>query len=237
MSYGGRNEITSGRFYYTTDIYFDIIFTYNKNKIATETWYVPGTNIQVDGYINSYNKQGQLVKRDEPDYQLYTLYTYDPKGNPIKIEVYDYQGNLFYGYEFEFTTPIKNPFAAVPGLPESIFFTDAMEGPNRFTGLKQYFNDEQGNPIVFFQWNSEETEIQAGDRHLAVYQNSRDIISDTWTDQTWTYENCSGNSDAAHTSHAGKPSRENKFMKLAHAQKTATYKQDLQNFKNSFLNH
>jgi len=235
MSYGSRNEIRNARFFYATDVFYDIVFEYDKNKLVTETWYIPGTNTAVDGYINSYNAQGQLVKRDEPLFELYCLFTYDVARNLSKIELFDYAGNLWYGLDLEYSRPIKNPFRSVTGLPESIFFTDAMEGPNRFTGLKQYFLDDQGNQVIVFQWKSVETEITTGAQNYPVYQNSRDVVSGVWTDQTWTYENCSGNADSAHNKQALSPSKGNPFMELLHAKKSSHYKQDITDFRKAFL--
>ena len=150
MSYGSRNEITNARFYYDAATFYDIVFEYEKDKIITETWYEPGTNIAVDGYINSYNARGQLVKRDEPLYEVYCLFHYDAANNPVKIEFFDYGNNLVYGVGFSYSRPVKNPFRSVTGLPESIFFTEAIEGPNRFTGLKYYFPDPKKlvTPII-----------------------------------------------------------------------------------------
>ena len=233
--YGNRGEVTNARFYYTPDVFYDIVFTYDKGKIITEIWYVPGTTTRVDGYTNSYNKLGQLVNRDNPDYNLFVIFYYDAQGNPVDTKIFDNDGNFLVGYEQEYTKPIKNPFLAVPGIPESIFFASAMEGPQRFTGLKQYFNDEQGNPVVFFDWKSAETKLIAGDRNLAAYQNSKDDISGTYTEQTWTYENCAGNSAPARGNHAVAPSPGNTLNKLLRAKKTSHYKQNIINFKKAFL--
>ncbi|MES2646681.1 MAG: hypothetical protein V4717_07405 [Bacteroidota bacterium] len=235
MAYGERNEITSAKFYYDAATYYDIIFEYEKDKIVKETWYEPGTNIPFDGYINSYNTQGQLVKRDEPIYELYSLFHYDVAHNVTKIEIFDYAGNLYYGVDLTYSRPVKNPFTSVTGLPESIFFTDAIESPNRFTGLRYYFNDDQGNEVAFVEWKSDETELVAGAQNYAVYQNSRDDINGIWTDQTWTYENCTGNSEAAHSSHAVSQAKANPFKQLSHARKTSHYKQDLLAWKKAFL--
>jgi hypothetical protein len=234
MSYGDRNEIRNARFFYDAATFYDIVFEYDKDKITTETWYVPGTDISVDGYINSYNGQGQLVKRDEPLYELYTLYYYDAARNPVKIELFDYAGNLWYGANLDYSRPIKNPFMSVTGLPESIWFTDAIEGPNRFTGLRYYFLD-QGSEFTFFQWKSEETEIITGAENYPVYQKSIDAIGGMETAQTWTYENCAGNSDAAHSKQGVSPSKGNPFVELLHAKKSGHYKQDILNFRKSFL--
>ena len=234
MVYGNRGELTNARFYYAPDVFYDIVFTYDKGKIATEIWYEPGTTTRIDGYTNSYNKLGRLVKRDNPDFNLYVLFNYDPKGNPIGIKIFDYDGNFWAGYELEYTKPIKNPFLAVPGIPESVFYVNAIEGPQRFTGLKQYFNDEQGNQVVFFEWKSAETELIAGDRNLAAYQNSKDDISGTYTAQTWTYENCAGNSPNAHGNKGVAASPGNTFNKLLRAKKTSHYKQDIINWKKAF---
>jgi hypothetical protein len=198
MEYNSSNLMSKAKFTYGDGVFYDIVFTYDKNKLVKETWYTQDTKEIVDGYINTYNKKGQLVKRDEPLYELYCIFKYDAIGNVKSADLFFYDGTLYYGYEYSYSGPIRNPIASVKGLPSSVFFTDDCTTPYRFTGLKSYYNDELGNRVVDFNWESAETEIKTGPENYPVYQNSRDVISDTWTDQTWTYENCSGNCGWTH---------------------------------------
>ena len=199
MEYDKKNRMSKARFFYSEDDFYDIILTWEKDKLVKETWYVPGTEDILDYYINTYNKKGQLVKRDNPPYNWYSQFHYDNKGNLKSQEIINNDGSLYYGWEFSYSKPVKNPFTAVPGMPVSIFFVEWNEiSPNRFTGLKTYYHDEDGNKVVDFNWESAETILKAGPGHYAVYQNSRDVISNNWTDQTWTYEKSSGKSESHH---------------------------------------
>ncbi len=89
--------------------------------------------------------------------------------------------------------------------------------------------------VILFQWKSAETEIITGAENYPVYQNSIDAVGGMVTDQTWTYENCAGNSDATQSNHAVSPAKGNPFMQLLHAKKSSHYKQDILNFKKDFL--
>jgi hypothetical protein len=202
MEYDNRNLMTKAIFTYGDGVFYDIVFTYDKNRIVTETWYTQDTKEIVDGYVNTYNKKGQLVKRDEPVYEIYCLFKYDAIGNVVSGELFFKDGTFWYGTEYAYSGPIKNPFASVAGLPSSVFYTDDCTTPNRFTGLKSYHNDEFGNRVVAFNWESAETEIKTGPENYPVYQNSRDLISDTWTDQIWRYENCSDHCGWTHPKNA-----------------------------------
>jgi len=197
MEYDNNNQMSKARFYYSEEEFYDIVLTWEKDKLVKETWYVPETEDIVDYYVNFYNKKGQLIKRDNPPYEFYALSLYDNKGNVKSIEFIGYDGNFIYGLEFSYSKPVKNPETAIPGLPISIFFADwNNSSPDRFTGYKTYSHDENGNQVVDFNWESAETEIKTGIGHYPIYQNSRDVISDMWTDQTWTYENSRGKSES-----------------------------------------
>ena len=183
MEYDNKNRMSKAIFYFSEDEYYDIVLRWENDKVAEETWYAPGTEDMVDHYFNTYNKKGQLVKRDNPPYQFYAIFHYDNLGNIKSQEIINDDGSLYYGWEFSYSEHIKNPFTAIPGMPASIIFVEWNDSsPNRFTGLKTYYHDENGNKVVDFNWESAETVIKAGLEHYAVYQNSRDVISDTWTD-------------------------------------------------------
>ncbi len=197
MEYDNRNIMSKARFFYSTDDFYDIVFTWEKNQLVKETWFVPGTENIADYIVNSYNGKGQLVKKDDPPYELYTIFQYDAVGNCSGWKIFDYQDNLYYAVDFSYSGPVKNPFTSVTGWPISLFFLDDISSPNRFTGVKGYYHDENGNQIVDYQWNSAETEIRTGFQNYPVYQNSRDEVNGDWTDQTWTYEMGAGKSGYA----------------------------------------
>jgi hypothetical protein len=221
MEYDNKKRMSKARFYYSEADFYDIVLTYKKDKLVKETWYSPGTEYIVDYYVNTYNKKGQLIRRDDPPYSYHSLFHYDNKGNLKGLEVINDVGSLIYGAEESYSKPVKNPFTAVPGMPVSLFFVDDnISSPNRFTGINNYYNDENGNKVVFFNWESAETVIKAGPEHYAVYQNSRDVVTDTWTDQTWTYEKSSGKSESHHNwdNHSGHKanSHDLNYYKLKH---------------------
>lgn len=196
MEYDNNNRMSKARFYYSEEEFYDIVLTWEKDKLVKETWYVPGTKDTVDYYENFYNKKGQLVKRDNPPWNWYSLYYYDHIGNITKTEINFNDGSLYFGIEFSYSTRIKNPFTAIPGWPVTLFFIEWNDcSPNRFTGVKGYDDN-----VVYYNWESAETVLKAGLGNYAVYQNSRDVVNDEWTDQTWTYEKSSGKSESHHHS-------------------------------------
>jgi hypothetical protein len=206
MEYDNKNRMSKARFFYSEDDFYDIVLTWEKDKLVKETWYAPGTEDIVDYYVNTYNKKGQLIRRDDPPYFFHCLFYYDNTGNLKSLEIINDDGSFNYGQEFSYSRSVKNPFTAVPGMPVSMFFVNDNESsPNRFTGIKGYYKDENGDKVVDFNWESAETVLKAGPEHYAVYQNSRDVVSDTWTDQTWTYEKSSGKSESHHNweNHSG----------------------------------
>lgn len=217
MEYDNNNRMSKARFYYSEEEFYDIVLTWEKDKLVKETWFVPGTENVVDYYENIYNKKGQLIKRDNPPWNWYSLFYYDNIGNLTKTEINFDDGSLYFAIEFSYSTHVKNPFTAVPGMPVSIFFVEWNEiSPNRFTGLKGY----DGNNEVYYHWESAETAIKAGVGHYAVYQNSWDVVSEDWVDQTWTYEKSNGKSEAHHNweSHSGHKAKSTNpdYYKLKH---------------------
>ena len=188
MEYDENNIMSKARFYITPEEFYDIVLTYENDKLVKETWYYPGTMDVFDYYINTYNNEGQLVKRDEPLFELYTLFYYYDDGNFKGNEIF-YQGNLYVGYEFEYSKKIKNPFATVTGLPVTLFILDDLTVPYWGTTFKQYINDENGNQVVLSEMKFEDTEIKTGPHHYPIYIKSYDFVNDIWTETVWEYEN------------------------------------------------
>jgi hypothetical protein len=236
MEYSSRNLISKAHFYYSDEEHYDIVFDYDKNKIVKETWYLPGTDDVVDYYLNIYDSKGQLAERDDPPYELKTIFQYDATGNCTSEETFDYQGNLYFGVEYTYSKPIKNPFASVTGLPIAWLWVNDHLDQNRFTGLKQYFKDEDGNQVVIFDWESAETQISTGPRNYADYQNSRDVISDTWTDQTWTYDNNTGNSGLAHIDVSSSQGKANSNVHNNFRFRSNTLRQEIKKLHQEFSN-
>jgi hypothetical protein len=236
MEYNSRNLMSKANFYYSVDEHYDIVFNYVKNKLMKETWYYPGTDIVYDYYINTYNRKGQLAERDDPPYELKSLFKYDATGNCTSVEVYDYQGNLYFGEEFTYGRRIKNPFASVTGLPIAWLWVNDHLDQERFTGYKQYFNDADGNRVVIFDWESAETEIRAGVHNYAVYQNSHDVISDTWTDQTWTYEKLAGKSKYEHFDNTASQVKANSDEHNSLKFRSNTFRQEMKKLHEKYSN-
>lgn len=72
MEYNEKNLMSKARAYVGAD-YYDLVFTYDNDKLVKETWYFPGTMDVYDNYVNTYNDKGQLIKRDDPPYEVYTF--------------------------------------------------------------------------------------------------------------------------------------------------------------------
>lgn len=238
FEYNSRKLMSKVKFTYGDGVFYDIVLTYDKNKLVRETWYAENTKDTVDYYINTYNKKGQLVRRDDPPYGFYDIFKYDIFGNLTSSELINYDGTLNFGEEYSYSGPIRNPFISVTGLPVSlIFVNDHIGGPNRFTGLKTYYNDENGNRVVDFNWESSETEIKTGPGNYPVYQNSRDVVSDTWTDQIFRYENCDCNSGWTHPKDRVSGRKANTVSPYSYRFENEIFRKKIQNMKQKSLNN
>lgn len=74
MQYDKSGRMVKGIYTYDNITYYDVVFEYEKNRIVREIGYEPGTTNITDITINTYNKKGEIIKRDDPVFELYTTF-------------------------------------------------------------------------------------------------------------------------------------------------------------------
>src|SRR6266571_3093364 len=115
MQYDKNGRVVTGGISYDGQIYDHVVFEYDKDKIAKETYYEAGTSNVNDLAINAYNNKGQLIRREDPIYDLYTTFEYDAVGNNTKNELRYLSNNFLVDRRiFHYNKQIKNPETARP---------------------------------------------------------------------------------------------------------------------------
>ncbi len=193
FEYDRNDKVVKARYYYNGEFLYTLIPEYQGNRIIKETWFVGETNIIDDQAFFTYNRKGQLIRKESFLYDYYILYKYDAVGNAYKQDWFYTDGTQIYDLTYYFTKPVKNPMLLVPGLARGIAWQYYELSPWRQTGLKAIAFDEGGNPFTFLDQEPRRSILRAGRQNYAVYQNFYDRVSESWYEQTWSYDNCGRN--------------------------------------------
>jgi hypothetical protein len=170
-----------------------IVYRYEGGKIARETWLTGTSETIADILVNTWNRKGQLVRRESLPFGVYAAFKYDAAGNAYQVDVLGTDGSLFLSNTYAFTARVKSPDQTLRGLPYGPQFINYVFNPWRQTAAKAVVSDAEGHLVTLFDQDPARSVLVTGQQNLPVYQNLFDKLSGTFFAQTWGYQNCPGN--------------------------------------------
>jgi hypothetical protein len=199
MQYDKNGRLVKGRISFDNVTYQDVVFEYEKNRIVKETFYEAGTSNVVDIGLTTYNNKGQVIRREDPFYDLYTTFEYDAAGNNVVNELRYLSSNfLVVRIVFDYNKHIKNPATARPGLPSyDWWYINQVTSPFEPTEWDEYQGDGVGGEFMTYDEDPSKTIITPTTQNLAGKRTAFDNIFAAQNYQYWEYENCGGNNESA----------------------------------------
>lgn len=191
--YDMRGVLVRARYVIDDLTFATIVYEYHGGKIVRETWFLGATDTIEDILVNTWNANGQLIRRESLPFGVYTTFQYDAVGNAFQVDVLGPGGFLFLSNTYAFTAPVKSPDLTLRGLPYGPQFINHVFNPWRQTAAKAVITDQDGNLITLFDQDPVKSILVAGRQRYALYQNFYDKLSGTYYAQTWSYQNCPGN--------------------------------------------
>ena len=170
-----------------------ITYEYAAGKIVKEVWHNGVTDLVDDILVNTWNGQGQLIRRESVPFGVFATLKYDNIGNAYQVDVMGPGGVLFLSNTYTFLAPVKSPDLTLRGLPYGPQFLNYVFNPRRQTSAKAVMSDAAGNLITVFDQDPQKSVLIAGQQQFPVFQNFFDKLSGTFYAQTWSYSNCPGN--------------------------------------------
>jgi hypothetical protein len=125
-----------------------------------------------------------------------TRFYYDNKGYNRRADMY-INNEMIYTYLLNFDIPGKNPYMALNGIdfgfPNYIFMATLWD--KRWNSSGTVLTYDNGNPIVIADDDPAQTEIHTGSGNYVTYAKYFDIPSESYYDMTFSFSNCSQNSN------------------------------------------
>ncbi|MEO7311507.1 MAG: hypothetical protein ABIX01_13980 [Chitinophagaceae bacterium] len=214
FAYDNNKHITTVKEIDHGTLKWTIVPKYHGDRIVYEIWYVGDTHIIDDTTVNTYNRMGQIVKRESLAYDVYATFQYDLIGNQTIGNFYDLDGTLEQSEIFKYKKLVKEPITTVSGLPYGIPYINFVFSPLHFTYYKASYRDENGIMVPFFELDPA-SQLIAGPQGYAVAHNTFDLVSQLGNRQRWSYDNCNCSFDddalapGPPTQHASKGAKPN----------------------------
>lgn len=191
QEYDANGRLAKSRFSIGNDLINTIHFFYEGKKVIKEIWYNGNTSEIGDEVFYTYNSKGQMVKMESPVLDYYTVMNYTPEGNNSSWKFF-IGGVLYFSGELRFIQQYKNPYLAVPGIEHGFPYVNPQYNANKWwaTSEKVSVYDENGDPIVLFDYDPSQTIWQAGHQNYPLSATYYDLISETWIPYIFEYDNC-----------------------------------------------
>jgi hypothetical protein len=196
MQYDSKGRIITGTASYDDITYYDMAFEYENNRIVREITYEPGTSNIIDLATNTYNNKGQIIRREDAIYDLYTEFEYDSEGNNIVSDLkYLSSDYLVVRIVFHYDQHVKSPFTARPGVPHNWWYINEVTSPLVPTERDEYWGDGAGGEFLAFDEDPAKTVINPTAQNFAGDRLIFDNIFGVENYQYWEYENCGGKNE------------------------------------------
>jgi hypothetical protein len=190
MEYDRHDKLSKGKAFFTSsNNTYNISFIYDGDKIVKEKWRNTATNAVIET-INTYNRRGQMTRRDDITNDIHARLFYNDQGNNSKVDFY--QGDiLIYRGIFTFNIPNRNPYLAVNGVPYGFPYYTLGPWDERWeTSDKIILYDGSGNGDVIIDYDPSRTRMQTGTHNYLASATYYDRVSQTSVTNTFTYQNC-----------------------------------------------
>jgi hypothetical protein len=206
QEYDANGKLAKSRWYIGNDLQVTIHFFYEGKKVIKEIWYNGNTTEIGDEVFYTYNAKGQMVRMESFLNDYYTIMSYTPQGNNSSWDFF-VGGYPYYSGVLKYIQPYKNPYLAVPGIEHGFPYVNPQYNSNKWwaTSEKQIIYDENGDPIVLFDYDPLQTIWQAGHQNYPLSSTYYDLISETWVPYIFEYENC-GSGNVNNNSRKAQPS-------------------------------
>jgi hypothetical protein len=201
MYYDKNNRlIKADEVYFGSNYVYQLYYTGNRLTRITRT----GVDFpdDVQDFLFTYNKKGQVIRQDDDNLDAHVLMEYDHMGNCTRTDLY-FGSDLVYSDNYTFEKPIKNPMLNVPGIEIGFLaYGGTYVSNKRWLTSNRTVIADNGVPVVFNDYDPSKT-IANNDRHnLPLSVNYFDRISGTSFDIVFDYENCDGRSGHQHHHHS-----------------------------------
>ena len=224
QEYNSKGRLTKSRLYVEGSLINTILFLYDNNRVVKEIWYNGNTSEIGDEIFYTYDRKGNMVRQESFMNDYYTIATFTSQGNTATWKFF-YGGEPYYEGYLTYNRPFKNPYLAVHGIEHGFPFINPSYNANKWcpSSEKLIIFDENGNPVVLFDYDPSQTIWQRGNQNYPLSATYYNLVNETWGSYVFEYENCGrrgGNDDyntqAAHSSSSTASRKTNRMMLLKH---------------------
>ena len=206
QEYDVNGRLDKSRWSIGDELIVTIHFFYEGEKVMKEIWYNGNTSEIGDEIFYTYNGKGQMVRMESFVGDYYAVMSYTPEGNNSSWDFF-IGGDIIYSGVLKYIQPYKNPYLAVRGITHGFPYINPQYNYNKWwaTSEKLTIYDENGDPIVLFDYDPLQTIWQPGHQNYPLSATYYDLITEDWFPYNFEYENCApGNVNS--NSRAAQPS-------------------------------
>ena len=165
-------------------------FYYNGDQTTRATGYLESTGELYSDILYSYNQRGQMIMQDDIVSDVHSRFYYNNKGYNTRSDFY-FGSEMFLSILLKFDISNKNPYLALNGVDFGFnSYTLAPLFGKRWNSTGDFVIYEEGNPIVVGEDDPAQTEMQTGIGNYLTYVKYYDLISESFYDLRFRYENC-----------------------------------------------
>ena len=133
----------------------------------------------VQDFLFTYNKKGQIIRQDDDNLDAHVLMEYDHMGNCTRTDLY-FGSDLVYSDNYTFEKPIKNPLLNVPGIEIGFLaYGGTYVSNKRWFSSNRTVIADNGVPVVFNDYDPSKTIPNTGRHNLPHSVNYYDRINET----------------------------------------------------------
>ncbi len=197
-------------------------FGYTGNNLTRTTWTFADDGALINNVYLSYNANNQLIKIQSPEFDFIVDEFYNAAGNLIQEDLYF--GGDRYKYEYQYTTPIKNPWLSIKagGVPYDFVYNVNSSYPNLENAATIYFLDGT-NPIVIYQDDPATTTFSLNKGAYPEFVNYFDMIGQEPTRIIYNYTNCDNGNSSVNSNISNDVTSETNLSKLQKIQAIKTF--------------
>jgi len=181
--------------------YYTIAFFYNKRgQVNHEIWYDGSTTTIVDDVYYTFTHKGFVKKMNSEFLDYHVDYEHDQHGNLTKFTYYGGDDPLS-GGEYTYYSRLKNPQAAIPGLPYNYYSINGVYAFNKWYSTSEKFIFwENGLPVIVSDQDPAKTKMTANKERLPINVQYFDKISGETIVFDFKYDNCESCKPNRHSS-------------------------------------
>jgi hypothetical protein len=202
QKYDRTGRLSGSAWHLDGELMNTIVFTYKRNKVIKETWYVGNTKDVFDEIRYTYNAQGWIVKSESFLNDWYSVTKYSWAGNVLSVDL-AFGGSPVYTAIMKYDRPAKNPYLSVPGIPHFFTYYTPTSFASKWhaSAIKEIAYDIDGTAIVSFDYDPARTIWELSRKNNVLSTTYYDRLSESWFNYSFDYADC----DARHSSKQPSP--------------------------------